>query len=138
MRPSAFPTTWVWGANFPPRNCRPRSRPKAWTSTATSGASNKWQPDSETADHPHPGTHPAVVTCEADWGGWRLPGAEYALSPARAERQARMMVAAPRLAAVAKALVAWAKENPAAVPEALKSAVRQAEDALAAMETGSE
>jgi hypothetical protein len=101
-------------------------------------ARNKWQPDSETASHPHPGTHPVVVTSEADWGGWRLPGAEYALSPARAERQASMIVAAPRLAAVAKALLAWGQEQPGAVPEALKSVLRQAEDAVAALDTGTE
>ena len=101
-------------------------------------ARNKWQPDSETASHPHPGTHPVVVTGEADWGGWRVPGAEYALSPTRAERQARLIAAAPRLAAAAKALADWAKENPGAVPEALKNAVRQAEDAIAALDSGAQ
>ena len=54
-------------------------------------ARNKWQSDTETASHPYPGTHPVVVTGESDWGGWRVPGAEYALSPVRIERQARMI-----------------------------------------------
>ena len=35
--------------------------------------------------HPHPGTHPMVVTTERDWGGWNVPGAEYDLDPYRIE-----------------------------------------------------
>src|SRR5262249_6881808 len=61
---------------------------------------NKWQADSETASHPYPGTHPVVVTGEVDWGGWRVPGAEYALSPIRVERHARMIASTPRFLAV--------------------------------------
>src|SRR5215475_12072538 len=42
-------------------------------------ATNKWQSPAESAHHPHPGTYPVVVTGDAEWGGWRVPVAEYAL-----------------------------------------------------------
>lgn len=88
-------------------------------------ARNKWQSPEETAQHPYPGTYPIVVTSEHDWGGWRVPGAEYALSPTRIERQARMMISAPRLAAVAVQISEWAREAPQDVPEPLLETVRQ-------------
>lgn len=47
--------------------------------------------------HPHPGTHPVVVTEEIDWGGWRVPAAEYARSPERIEHQARVIANAMRM-----------------------------------------
>jgi hypothetical protein len=75
-------------------------------------ASNKWQSSEESARHPFPGTYPFVVTGEAEWGGWRVPGAEYALSPTRVERQARMIAATPRMASVITRLSAWAKTMP--------------------------
>src|SRR5689334_10091803 len=31
-------------------------------------ALNKWQSPAETANHPHPGTYPVIVTGEAEWG----------------------------------------------------------------------
>jgi len=82
-------------------------------------APNKWQSANETADHPYPGTYPVVATGEADWGGWRVPGAEYALSPTRIERQARMMVAAPRLVEILMQLAQWGKEAPGGIPNSL-------------------
>jgi len=69
---------------------------------------NKWQSALETAHHPHPGTHPVVVTGDADWGGWRVPGAEYALSPDRVEKQARMIASTPVLAGLVKRITEWA------------------------------
>jgi hypothetical protein len=36
-----------------------------------------------------------VVTAERDWGGWRVPGAEYDLDPYRIEHQAEVIVRAP-------------------------------------------
>ena len=44
-------------------------------------ARNKWQPAEDCARHPVPGTYPVVITGEAEWGGWRVPGAEYDLNP---------------------------------------------------------
>ena len=45
-------------------------------------ARNKWQPTEDCAKHPVPGTYPVVMTSDTDWGGWRVPGAEYELNPA--------------------------------------------------------
>ena len=92
---------------------------------------NKWQSATETSTHPYPGTYPAIVTGEADWGGWRVPGAEYALSPDRVERQARFIACAPRLAAVVKKLDEWAKKSPNDVPEALRDLLVQSDEAVA-------
>ncbi len=73
-------------------------------------ARNKWQAAEDVQHHPFPGTYPVVVTDAADWGGWRVPGAEYDRNPERIEFQARLIVAAPRLMAVAETLVAMAEE----------------------------
>lgn len=97
-------------------------------------ARNKWQSDSETASHPYPGTHPVIVTSESDWGGWRVPGAEYALSPARMEKQARMIASAPRLASIVRKLLDWSAKSPTAVPESLSALVRECRDALTALD----
>jgi hypothetical protein len=94
-------------------------------------AHNKWQSVTETATHPYPGTYPVVVTGEADWGGWRVPGAEYALSPSRIEAQGRLIAAAPRLAAIARALGEWSKASPGEVPEALRELSRQSREITA-------
>ncbi len=69
-------------------------------------ARNKWQNEADCAHHPHPGTFPVIVTDEADWGGWRTPGAEYDRDPKKIEAQARLIVAAPRLLALARDLAA--------------------------------
>lgn len=42
---------------------------------------NRWKSAEQCGHHPHPGTHPTIVTTERDWGGWRVPGAEYDLDP---------------------------------------------------------
>ena len=80
-------------------------------------ARNKWQSAEECAHHPAPGTYPVVVTDERDWGGWRVPGAEYDRDPARIEGQARLLVQAPRLLALAEAVARQAAENPDADAE---------------------
>lgn len=86
---------------------------------------NTWQPVEETNRHPFPGTCPVVTSGEPEWGGWRVSGAEYALSPARVERQARMLASAPRLAAIVRTLGAWAEQSPNDVPEILRELTRQ-------------
>ena len=58
-------------------------------------ARNKWQPAEDCARHPVPGTYPVVITGEAEWGGWRVPGAEYDLDPRKVEEQARLIASAP-------------------------------------------
>src|SRR6201996_320862 len=44
-------------------------------------ARNKWQAPQDCGHHPLPGPFPVVVTNDADWGGWRVPGAEYDRDP---------------------------------------------------------
>jgi hypothetical protein len=89
-------------------------------------APNKWQSASETASHPHPGTHPVVVTGEVEWGGWRVPGAEYALSPDRVEKQARMIASTPILAALVKGIADWASKE--TVPPSLLELVGECKE----------
>lgn len=89
-------------------------------------AKNKWQQEVDCAHHPFPGTYPVVVTDQADWGGWRTPGAEYDRDPARIERQARLIASAPRLQAIARELIALVSESPEDAPPALLDMARRA------------
>jgi hypothetical protein len=91
---------------------------------------NRWQSDQETTTHPFPGTYPVVVTSDAEWGGWRVPGSEYALSPARIEKQARLLASSPRLAAIVRQLAEWGKQSPNDVPEALLELLRQSREVV--------
>ena len=93
-------------------------------------ARNKWQSDEESSRHPFPGTYPVVVTGDADWGGWRVPGAEYALGPTSIEQQARLIVSAPKLAVLAKDLIARAKESSEPLPEPVLELTRRARELL--------
>src|SRR5262249_36995115 len=89
-------------------------------------ARNKWKPAEECAHHPYPGTHPQIVTGETDWGGWRVPGAEYDLYPERIERQARMIAQAPKMIAVLQALVDQVKEAPENAPDEIAALATEA------------
>jgi len=93
-------------------------------------ARNKWQPSEDCARHPVPGTYPVVVTGEAEWGGWRVPGAEYDLDPSRVERQARMIANAPKLMAFAHGLIDWARKSGEEMPNALVELAHDAQDVL--------
>ena len=73
-------------------------------------AKNKWQMAEDVPHHPFPGTYPVVVTDVSDWGGWRVPGAEYDRDPHRMELQARLIAASPRLMDIAAQLVASVDE----------------------------
>jgi hypothetical protein len=53
-----------------------------------------------------------VVTDPEDWGGWRVPGAEYDRAPYRIEQQARLIACSPQLMALAQDLLALATESP--------------------------
>jgi len=93
-------------------------------------ARNKWQPTEDCARHPVPGTYPVVVTGDNDWGGWRVPGAEYEQDPAKIEEQARLIAHAPRLAAFASSLVEWARRSGEEMPNELAELAHQAQDIL--------
>lgn len=93
-------------------------------------ARNKWQPAQDCSRHPVPGTYPVVVTGEADWGGWRVPGAEYDLDPGRIEEQARLIANAPLLASFAVSLVDWARKSGEDMPNELAELAHRAQDLL--------
>ena len=52
-----------------------------------------------------------VVTTERDWGGWRVPGAEYDLDPYRIERQAEIIVRAPIFMKLLEEFVEYADQE---------------------------
>jgi hypothetical protein len=87
---------------------------------------NKWKSPEECSHHPYPGTHPQVMTGDTDWGGWRVPGAEYDLYPEKIEHQARMIVNAPRMAALLSVLVEKTKLEPENVPDDVASLAHEA------------
>jgi len=96
-------------------------------------ARNKWQTADDCPHHPFPGTYPVVVTDRADWGGWRVPGAEYDRDPDQIEFQARLIAAAPRLMAVAEQLIASVDEAPDDAPPELQRLAREARTVLKAV-----
>ena len=73
---------------------------------------NRWKNPEQCGHHPHPGTHPMVVTTERDWGGWRVPGAEYDLDPYRIELQAEIIVRAPVFFKLLEEFVERAEQEP--------------------------
>jgi hypothetical protein len=98
-------------------------------------ARNKWQPAEDCARHPVPGTYPVVMTGQAEWGGWRVPGAEYDLDPDRIERQARLIANAPQLETVAHELVDWVRKSGEDMPDALTRLAHDAQDLLARVDS---
>ena len=93
-------------------------------------ARNKWQQAEDVPHHPFPGTYPVVVTDPADWGGWRVPGAEYDRDPERIEFQARLIAAAPQLMTLAQALIEAVSESPEDAPPESLALARHARDVL--------
>ena len=89
-------------------------------------ARNKWQTPEDCAHHPYPGTYPVVVTDNGDWGGWRVPGAEYDRDPKKIEFQARLIASAPALRALAREILQLIAEAPQDVPPAIQNLARQA------------
>lgn len=83
-------------------------------------ARNKWQAEEDTGHHPHPGTYPVVVTAPHDWGGWRVPGAEYDRDPQKIEFQARLIASAPHLLALARQVVQIVDESAGDAPPELQ------------------
>jgi hypothetical protein len=93
-------------------------------------AKNKWQQPDECTHHPQPGTYPVVVTGEKDWGGWRVPGAEYDLDPNRIELQARIIASSLRLLDITRRLVEFVASQPENCSNELISLARDSEKAL--------
>lgn len=88
-------------------------------------ARNKWQTAEDCAHHPYPGTFPVVVTDLGDWGGWRVPGAEYDRDPRTIEFQARLIVSAPTLRALGRGLMDLVAEAPQEAPPAVRELARR-------------
>jgi hypothetical protein len=83
--------------------------------------------------HPYPGSYPVVVTDKADWGGWRVPGAEYDRDPQRIEFQARLIAAGPDLMDLARELMASVAEAPDDAPPETQRLARKAQSILRRM-----
>ena len=96
-------------------------------------AVNRLSADGRDPRHPYPGTFPVVVTDEKDWGGWRVPMAEYDREPLRVEHQARVIANALRLMRVARELIEFAQDNSHETPGQLLDLARQAEMVMAAI-----
>jgi hypothetical protein len=69
-----------------------------------------------------------VVTDPQAWGGWRVPGAEYDRDPERIEYQARLIAAAPRLFALAEAMVTAVADAPDDAPPEMRRLAEAARD----------
>ncbi len=85
------------------------------------------------SEGPFPGTFPVVVTDERDWGGWRVPMAEYERNPERIELQARMIANCVRLVRIARELIEFAKDQPHETAPQMAELAQQAELVLAAV-----
>ncbi len=94
---------------------------------------NRLSADARDPRHPYPGTYPVVVTDEADWGGWRVPMAEYDRDPNRIEHQSRIISNALRLMRVSRELIEFAQDYPHETPGQLVDLAQQAEMVLAAI-----
>ncbi len=96
-------------------------------------AANRLSNGAQDSHHPFPGTFPVVVTDEKDWGGWRVPMAEYDRDPERIEHQARLITNALRLVRVARGLIEFAQDQPHETPPALTDLAKQSEIVLDAI-----
>lgn len=86
-------------------------------------ARNKWQAPEDCSHHPLPGTFPVVVSDVNDWGGWRVPGAEYDRDPWKIELQSRLIACAPKLLRMAREMAGLVSDAPEdASPETLRLA----------------
>jgi len=92
---------------------------------------NKWQAAEDCSRHPFPGTYPIVMTGETEWGGWRVPGAEYDLDPHKVEQQARLIASAPQLAQFANELVELTRHSGEEIPDSLIHLAHAAQAILA-------
>jgi len=88
-----------------------------------------WEFDGATPDAPERATYPVMVTDTLDWGGWRVPKAEYDRDPDRIEFQARVLANGLRLLRVARELALFGEEH-TNLPKALAELVARADDIL--------
>jgi len=128
------------GRDFAAEELQPEERPielhKSNEQWRVIRARNKWQPTEDCSRHPVPGTYPVVITGDSEWGGWRVPGAEYDLDPLRVERHARLIASAPQLAACVNTLIDWARKSGEEMPSELADLAHDAQDVLTRVERG--
>jgi hypothetical protein len=91
-----------------------------------SRARNRWKESEEAPNHPHPGTYPVVTTDDKNWGGWRVPSAEYDRDPQRIEFQARIIEAAPHLMRISKQLAQFGHNHSDDMPAELLNLAKRA------------
>lgn len=94
---------------------------------------NRMGLDHAEISHPYPGSFPVVVTDEIDWGGWRVPAAEYERDPRKIEHQALVIANALKMLRITQALARFSEAEPGRVPEALQEPVRQAQRVLSSI-----
>jgi hypothetical protein len=87
---------------------------------------NRWRDPNEATNHPFPGSFPVVLTDEKDWGGWRVPIAEYDRNPQKIEFQARLIEAGPALMRIAKTLVQQGADGADELPAELVGLAKEA------------
>lgn len=95
---------------------------------------NKWKSPDECSHHPHPGTYPVIVTNDEDWGGWRVPGAEYDRNPADVEWQARVISHSLNCVKLLRNIIDYADEAPENLPNQLLGMVSDARTVLKSIE----
>jgi hypothetical protein len=93
-------------------------------------ARNKSSLESAEATHPFPGTFPVVVTDAQDWGGWRVPAAEYERDPTKFEHQARIIANSLRLFRIASELNTLSGEIGEGAPPRFVALAKDAETVL--------
>ncbi|MEZ5937593.1 MAG: hypothetical protein R3C52_05165 [Hyphomonadaceae bacterium] len=91
---------------------------------------NRWRDGDGAPGQPQPGTYPVVVTDEKDWGGWRVPIAEYDRDPAKIEFQAKIIESAPALMQTAKTLAKLGAEYSDELPSSVLDAAKFAASVL--------
>ncbi len=91
-----------------------------------SRARNRWKDSAEVPNHPEPGTYPVVTTDDKNWGGWRVPSAEYDRDPQRIEFQARIIESAPHLMRISKALAQFGHNHTDDMPAELLDLAKRA------------
>lgn len=93
-------------------------------------ARNKWQRPEECTHHPHPGTYPVIITAQTDWGGWRVPGAEYDLYPEKIEAQARVMANAMHMLTLIGKFVSTLSQYGEKTPPALAALAEEGKELM--------
>lgn len=114
----------------------------ASTKDITGGASqwrlirgqNKWHSAEECAHHPFPGTYPIIVTGDRDWGGWRVPSAEYDLDPQKIESQARIIAHSLSMVDLLRKISDYAEESPGNLPNQLMDLIARGRELLKEIE----